>query len=434
MSDKPGLRPRRAAVQALLRWENGQGFLGELLASEKSLSDGERALAMDISMGVCRQKLLIDDQIDRFCPKSPQPVLRQVLRVGLYQLAFMKEEIPPYSAVDTAVDLAGELLSKGVRGFVNAILRRFLREGLRIPQGNGDQDWSIRYSHPLWLVQKWRLELGDDDARARLESGLELPLFWIRRNNAKISAQEWRDLELHQTEYWERFGLTKLPLRQILSHDAFKQGMISLQDPSSWLMTRLLDLETDSKAVILDACAAPGGKTALLLEEFPGIKVISTDLKWNRLSRMDDLSKRLELHPELCCQNGLAPAFRAQSFDALLLDAPCSNLGVLGRRPEARWTINPNELKLQSDLQLRLILSLCDLVKVGGTLVYGTCSPESEETFDVISEFIRQRTDFEIAPPSDQIPSQYLTKGMMRVIPKSGGFDGFFGARLRRIR
>lgn len=431
MSEKAGLKPRRAASLALHDWENGKGFLGELLAQQSQLSEGERALAMDLCMGICRQKLLLDHQIQLLCPKSPQPLLRQILRVGIYQLAFMKDEIPAYSAVDTAVELASTLVSKAVRGFANAILRRFDREGLQVPTGNNNRDWSIRYSHPQWLVAKWRREIGDALCLERLQSGLELPAFWLRRNPAKIDLQTWRNLDLHQEEYWERFGRTHLPLRQVLQSDAFRSGQISLQDPSSWLMTRLLPLD-QAPMRILDACAAPGGKTALMLEEYPQHQIISCDLKPHRLARMGDLSTRLDLHPDLVCQDGLRPAFAPASFDALLLDAPCSNLGVLGRRPEARWGLNEQDLLAQADLQSRLLQSLCDLVKIGGTLVYGTCSPESEETTQVVQDFLDRNPHFALAELPQSIEPQWRHRGMMRVIPTCGGFDGFFGAALVR--
>lgn len=431
MSEKAGLNPRRAAAEVLYDWEQGKGFLGELLAAKRNLTEGERALAMDLCMGVCRQKLLIDEQIKRLSPKAPQPLLRQILRVGIYQLAFMKDEIPAYSAVDTAVEVASVLVSRAVRGFTNAILRRLDREGLWLPTGNSNKDWSIRYSHPIWLVAKWRKELGDALCLERLESGLELPPFWIRRNPAKISTQDWRALELHQEEHWERFGRTHLPLRQVLQSDAFRQGQISLQDPSSWLMTRLLGLDPARESLVLDACAAPGGKSALILEEFPHSRLISCDLKAHRLQRMEDLGRRLDLHPQLICQDGLKPALRERSFDAILLDAPCSNLGVLGRRPEARWGVEVQELQAQAQLQAKLLRSIAPLLRVGGTLVYGTCSPESEETFQVIQDFLAENPQFELAPLPAEIPEQYRLCGCMRVIPARGGFDGFFGAALR---
>jgi 16S rRNA (cytosine967-C5)-methyltransferase len=447
---KPGLGGRYGAWMALVEWHQGQGFVAERLAdfwrrSETDYEARERALAQEIALGVVRQGLLLDAQIRRLCPKKPDPALAILLKTALYQLFWMPS-LGNHAAVDTAVELAKKIFGPHLVGFVNAVLRKASLEALWLPEGNRTRDLALRYSHPEWMVRRWIAARGSGPTVERLRSGTEVPPQWVRRHPGRMSAQAlqssaWAEPD---TLFAERYVRVQSSLREVLEDPNFAVGAISIQDPASWCMVRLLlgdllgeGMSTGHEAPlrIMDLCAAPGGKSALILEDLPESFVVSAELKENRAQKLWDLRVRggHPVHPVV--QDALAPAFVPRSFDRILVDAPCSNLGVLGRRPEARYQAL-EDLQVQAQIQLKILSAAAELLGPNGVLVYGTCSPEPEETHEIVKSFLAAHPEFYLEDAQGFLGLALLESevrdGMLELWPKPGHWDGFFGARLRR--
>jgi 16S rRNA (cytosine967-C5)-methyltransferase len=392
-----GLEPRLAAWRAIHEFQKGNGWVqGNLAAACGHLSPRDRALAYEIALGATRKHFALLALIQKMCPKLPTAKVVLLLEISLYQLLCMR--IPGYSVVDTAVKLSRRLsLGEGTAKLVNAVLRRALREELRLPKNA---------EFPAWLEG----HLSD----AQKKAATQAPAQWVRFKTPR------QDLLFGRYERVSDVG-------EILRGQEFARGLCSFQNPASFLIVELLDMQDGMR--LWDACAAPGGKTALAAEMFPNAKIVASDLKTERLKKMDDLTKRLNLHnikviqldasnPDASKPDTANPEFK-EPFDRVLVDAPCSNLGVLSRRPEVLQRLTPQDLKTLPKLQLQILQGAAQAVKPGGVLVYATCSPEASETTAVVEQFLKARPGWEL-------------EKQIFVEDAPNGLDLFFGAKLRR--
>ena len=209
---------------------------------------------------------------------------------------------------------------------------------------------------------------------------------------------------------------------------------MSVQDPAGWLLVRLLDLpEGGAGARVLDLCAAPGGKSSLILSEWPQAWTVASDLGQVRMSQLQDLEDRQGIHVSKVVADGRKPPFVAGQFTHVLVDAPCSNLGTVRRRPEALWKADLAGIKRNAKLQRELLEGAAALLAPGGVLVYGTCSPEPEETLEVVDGFLADHLDWGLENARNFLASRYTFDRCLRIIPAPGSLDGFFGARLVRL-
>lgn len=426
------------ALDALLLWHREGAFLARTvhkLAEDQQrypLEEGDRGLAQELALGVCRYHELLEASVLRFCQKKPSREVLVMLQLGAYQL-FMLSRIPDHAVVHTMVALARKRQSKQVGGFVNSILRKLQQEGLVSAPGNKARDLAVRYSHPLWLVKKWLRELGPDHTRARLQCALEEPRQWIRINLSRIQPQDFLELEENPAQWLEKspqalFGryFAVRQLAPLLKSKAFSDGLFSVQDPASWKVCELLDVQKGHR--VLDYCAAPGGKTAALLESLHGdVEMWACDISADRLVQVEDVRQRLGFDKlKLCLLDGDSPLPEPAGFDRVLVDAPCSNLGVLARRPELKARIRPESLKEHARIQLDVLGKAAEMVKPGGRLVYSTCSPEPEETDDVMTAFLASRSDFQRRDEFRIVP-RYSPKN------EEPELDGFYGIALQRL-
>jgi len=438
VSDTAGIAARMLALDALLLWHREGAFLARTvhqLAEDQRrypLEEGDRGLAQELALGVCRYHELLEASVLRFCQKKPSREVLVLLQLGAYQL-FMLSRIPDHAVVHTMVALARKRQSKQVGGFVNSILRKLQQEGLVSAPGNKARDLAIRYSHPQWLVKKWLRELGPDHTRARLQCALEEPQQWIRINLSRIQPQEFLQLEENPAQWLETsaqplFGryFAVRHLAPLLKSQAFSDGLFSVQDPASWKVCELLDVQKGQR--VLDYCAAPGGKTAALLESVHGdVEMWACDINADRLAQVEDVRQRLGFDRlQLCLLGGAGPLPEPESFDRVLVDAPCSNLGVLARRPELKARLRPESLQEHAHIQLDVLSKAAELVKPQGRLVYSTCSPEPEETNEVVEAFLASHTDFQRQDEFRIVP---------RYSPQNDEpeLDGFYGIALQRV-
>ncbi len=429
------LKERMDAYRVLLLWQKDGSFIKE---------SGLSPFAMELALGVCRRHLYLQYFLKTLVKKVPSLEVCTVIELGLFQMFFT--EVPDHAAVATTVELIKAAnLGEGSARLVNAVLHAARRSGLPQLPPQRVRRVSIENSVPEWLVRRWFDIYGGDRAEAMAKATLERPVEWIRVNLQKTSAPVVaQKLGLTGASIlYDRFIQVNADakLKPILESESFAKGEFSLQNPAAYRVIQLLDLKPGLK--VWDACAAPGGKSALMAEMDSSLDILASDVSEARVLKMHDLVDRLGLtNVRVECvdvlassQGGVAggtPARggseqrnrasegEASSFDRILLDVPCSNMGVIARRPESVYRITPESIKELVDLQFNLLESASRALAPEGVLVYATCSPDPDETTKVIGRFLKAHPEYE--------------KAGAAVLPgtEDSRFDGFFAQALRR--
>ena len=419
---------RMDAYRVLLLWQKEGTFIKE---------SGLSPFAMELALGVCRRHLYLQYFIKSLVKKKPSLEVCTILEMGLFQMFFM--EVPDYAAISASVELAKSAnLGAGIASLVNGVLRSARRQGEPALPPQRVRRVAVENSVPESLVRRWFDIYGADRAEALAKATLERPSEWLRVNLQKTTVDalikklsltlksEIRNLnsELVYDRYIQVPEDAKL--KPILESESFANGEFSLQNPAAYEVVKLLDLKPSQK--VWDACAAPGGKSALMAEMEPTLDILASDVSEFRVEKMQDLLDRLGLvNVRLECIDALLSRrsnseFRIpdSEFDRILLDVPCSNMGVIARRPESKYRITPESVKELAELQFKLLASASQALKVGGILVYATCSPDPMETTQVVNRFVKEHPDFE--------------KSGEPVYPgvEDSRFDGFFAQALRR--
>ena len=438
---------RAVAARVLERVESEGAFADLALDAELSRAAAEprdSGLATELVFGTLRWQRYLDwilaphsrRRLERLDPRP-----RVLLRMTAYQIAFL-ERIPPFAAVDDAVSLARQRAKPGVPEFVNAVLRSFVRRGARerepAPPRDAVEALALRCSFPTWLAERWVARYGADEATALMRAMNERPPLTLRANTLRTT-REALAARLRDEERLEPTPTRYAPEGLVVAHGgrpaawrAFADGAFAVQDEASILVVRLLAARPGD--VVADACAAPGTKTTHLaqLMENRG-RILAFDPQPARLALVSDTAARLgvtivEAHRGAV--EALAPGFAA-ACDAVLVDAPCSNLGVLRRNPEVKWRRVPGDIAASAARQYQILAAAATMVKPGGRLVYATCSLEPEENEQLVTAFLEGRVDFAIDPPSD-CPLALDPDGVFRCLPHRHGTDGFTAMRLRR--
>ncbi len=411
----PGFECRAAALDALLRWEKSQHHLAESLSRNARLDRRDHGLALEIATTALRWKMLLDYHLRPFTREDTDVELRWVLRLTLAQTHLL-DRIPMHAAVDLGVELARMVRGKGGAGFANAVLRRAMERPLQPPPGDDPDSVAVRHSHPKWLVQRWVDRHGLETAESMMDAGNREPALWVRvRGGAKDLP--WTPDQVAQSAHGGFFVRPDGFRDQILSSPSFARGDIALQDPASGAAALLLAGVLKPGATLLDMCAAPGGKVACLADhrDLDGVKIFAFDSSGFRQRRTLDGFRHKGISGLVAVADGTRPPFRPASLDAVLLDAPCSNLGVLSRRPEARWKAKPGDPEQHGELQEKLLLSAWNLLKPGGHLVYSVCSTEVEECQEVVAQL----------PDAERLREDLH-------LPGQDGWDGFYAVLLRK--
>lgn len=424
--------PRLAAVRALERVLPGEGdgaSLREVLA--RGVPDGAAGgLMRDLCFGVCRHlrplNQWLNSQLDKPLKPKAQAVRLAVL-CGLYELWFT--ERPAHAVVNAYPELCRQLKASWASGLINALLRK--ADGLDPAQVFADYDPAVRYSLPGWL---WRAFQEDwpEQAEALAHATLAPPPFTLRVNRRQHS----REQALAELGDGARPGalapwsLYLSPPRPVSQLPGFDSGGYSVQDEAAQLPVE--HLAAPDGALVLDACAAPGGKTGQILEAFPGVRVTALDLSARRLDRVRDALRRLGAEADLVQGDAADPSawWDGEPFDAILLDAPCSATGILRRQPDAKWHRRRTDLPPLVDLQARMLDALWPLLRPGGRLVYATCSVLRDENDRQVAAFLARTADAEdrTSRPSDAAP---VTAGW-QLLPRDNGTDGFYLACLHK--
>ena len=363
--------------------------------------------AMELALGVCRRHLYLEYFVKSLTKKLPSLEARVILEMGLFQMFFM--DVPDYAAINDSVELAKSAnLGESIARLVNAVLRSARRQGAPALPPQRVRRVSIENSVPEWLVRRWFDVYGGDRAEALAKATLERPTEWIRVNLQKTSAPVLA----------EKIGITgssilydryiEIPrdvgVKLLLALPEFVKGEFSFQNPSAYEVVKLLDLKPGMK--VWDACAAPGGKTALMVEMDSSLEIVASDSSASRLEKMQDLMDRLGLKNIKTEVLDLAPSQAPatsplhsplssdEKFDRILLDVPCSNMGVIARRPESIYRLTPESISEIAELQYKILENASAALAPGGRIVYATCSPDPAETTRVIARFVKAHPEF----------------------------------------
>jgi 16S rRNA (cytosine967-C5)-methyltransferase len=370
-----------------------------------------------------------------------------LLRLSLYQLRFL-DKIPPYAIVNEAVALAKQVGGKSAGGFVNAVLRAALRQKRGSPQPEpNDADIAALgeyWSHPLWLTEKWRQMYGIGETIALLEANNQPSPLVVRANLLNGTRQELLDLFANHgvdaaPTQWSRQGIRLSSASQVSRLPGFSSGRFQVQGEASQLVTLLLDPKPGER--VLDACAAPGGKTTHIAELMENTgEVTAADVSTIGLQRIAANANRLGLHSIVTLEQDFAvipPAIPTiQPYDRVLVDAPCSGLGTLRAHPEIKWRRRESDIARLARLQRRILQAAAALLKSGGVLVYSTCTLSREENEDIVQGFLVDHRGFVLDDAARYLPLEAaaLTRGgYFLALPHCHGTDGFFAARRRKV-
>jgi len=440
--------PREIAARVLqprARGEYIEPLLDAALA-QTQLSSADRHLCQELVYGIVRWQATLDWLIDRKArSRPPAALLQNLLRLGLYQI-FWLDRIPNHAAVHETVEQAKHNGFDHQAGFVNALLRGYLREFDATRQLLADLKTSrpdLGYSHPQWLVARWQKQWTPERAAALMDWNNTPPRTFARINALKADPAklliQWRD-EGVEYDFFRRDWFDENLVFELKSHPplaglpSFQSGLFYVQDPSTLLAAR--ELGAQPGHAVLDLCAAPGGKLTYLAQLMGN---------QGRLVARDTAPERLELVKENCARLGvtileLAPvesaamsgstalpaALQTQRFDRILIDAPCSNTGVMRRRVDLRWRIRPEELPRLRLGQLELLRQASSLLKPGGRILYSTCSLEPEENQEVVAQFLGEQPRFalgaerQLLPFADHVDGAYTAALVERPVGGQG--------------
>ena len=404
----------------------------EAALAQSRLSAADRHLCQELAYGIVRWQGTLDWLIARKTEgRAQKPMLQNLLRLGLYQI-FWLDRIPHHAAVHETVELARQSGFHSQRGFVNAVLRGYLREfdaTKRLLAELKAQQPHLGYSHPEWLVTRWQKRWGADRAARLMEWNNTPPKTFARVNTLKADAgrllAQWRN-EGVEYDFVLRDWIEENLVFELKSHPplnrlpSFQQGLFYVQDPSTLLAAR--ELEPQPGESVLDLCAAPGGKLTYVAQLMRNEgRLLAQDTAPERLNLIEQNCARLGV---TCVQTALASALNPQSstvFDRILIDSPCSNTGVMRRRVDLRWRIRPGEIARLRTTQGELLRQAASLLKPGGTLVYSTCSLEPEENGELVNEFLGEHADFKLERSRE-------------LLPFVEGVDGTYVARIVKIQ
>lgn len=434
---------RRVAFQILWQVAQEQAFAANLLASPltNNLSVPDRALTQELVLGVLRHQQYLDyfwQQISgRNLAKMDLAVII-ILRLGTYQLRYLTR-IPAHAVVDEAVTMVKASGKTSASGLVNAVLRKIARtKDLDIDAPDEFSRVAIRHSHPEWLLRHWAIQYGLADTTVLAQTNNSAPPISLRLNTLKatqrdiVNQLEALGLQISANPLIPNaFRLVEGSIAQLL--ELVHQGLIHIQDEASQLVAWLVDAQPGMK--VWDVCAAPGGKTTAIANymQNQGL-IVAGDIHLARVKLLKETAQRLGatiIQPICYDACGYVPVNQGQTFDRVLVDAPCTGTGTLRRNPEIKWRLTAAKILELAVLQQQILDNVADQVAVGGKLIYSTCSLEVEENEEVTAKFLANHTNYMVVRP--ELPPHLLTSsGYLRTWPPRDQMDGFFATILRR--
>jgi 16S rRNA (cytosine967-C5)-methyltransferase len=438
------------AVEILDRVEEegayAEPLLDAFLSAHPQMKIEDRRLITEIVYGTLRMRGRLDWVIERLYKgkfDAMEVSIKNILRTGLYQLLFT-ERIPDFAIVDEAVGITKRMRRKG-SGLVNAILRNFIRKKDQIayPEIGKDpaQHIAIVHSHPLWMVKKWIEMFGMEETMELCRANNQVPPVTVRVNTIKTTRERTKEelsqhgFEVKETIFSPDGLIISSPTVPVRETDCYTSGMIQFQDEASQLIARLVSPRAGEN--ILDICAGMGGKTTHLaaVMENRG-RILALDINKKKIDAVCKSISRLDaaiVDAQVGDAREEPGKASLESFDRVLIDAPCTGLGTLRRNPEIKWRACPEDAEKCSILQKAILENAAHYLKKGGYLIYSTCTITKEENEAVIKDFTDRHPDFICNRPPDAINSSLVDdRGYFRSYPHRHGTDGFFGAVLVR--
>lgn len=409
------------------------------------LSELDRRFVTELVYGTAKAGETLDWMLGRYLlrpPKKIPPVIWEILRLGAYQLFFMSK-VPASAACNQAVELAKKYGHIGTAKFVNGVLRAAARQPEKAALDAQADDATVlarALFHPVWLVRRWLARFGAEETRRLCRFDNESAPLSARANALRCTretlaarlAQEGVECRLSD---WTPEGVVCTSHPAMRDWASLQEGWLQVQDESSMLVAHVLDPQPGE--FVIDACSAPGGKAthmaALMRAEG---RVLAVDIYEHKLATVRENAARLgakNVEANLLDAALLGEAY-PEAADRVLVDAPCSGLGVLRRKPDARWRRTEASLAELPPLQMRILRGAADAVRPGGVLVYSTCTIEPAENEDVVRAFLAARPDFTLEDASPFLPQRKKQGPMLQLLPQQDGVDGFFIARMRRVK
>jgi len=445
---------RQLASEILLKVDSRKAYADVLLdhnLKDPTLSDRDRALLTELTYGTLRWRGKIDARLIHYIRRSlddTDPLIRNLLRVTFYQLLFL-DKIPDYAAVNEAVELAKAHGGSKVAGFVNGVLRSFLRERDRTAALQSTSDWqeaalAIEYSHPQWLVEKWLNYFGRKETETLLKANNEIAPLVLRVNSRKGSREALLGLLLKNgvaavTTRWSPAGIWVQSRSTVNQLPGFQEGLFQVQGEASQLVSYLVSPQKGER--ILDACAAPGGKTTHIAELLADTgELIALDKSERGIEKIRENVARLGLASLRTARSDVSrplPAELCSPYDRILVDAPCSGLGTLRSHPETKWHRDQSDIERLAHLQKNIINQVARHLKPGGVLVYSTCTLTNNENEHIVEEFLEHHKEFVLDDAVSYLPekARSLVRGnYFMTLPHRHDTDGFFAARMRKAR
>ncbi|MGM0873619.1 MAG: 16S rRNA (cytosine(967)-C(5))-methyltransferase RsmB [Bacillota bacterium] len=439
---------RDVAVETLLQIEKNQAYSNLLLNSmikKHQVSEKDIGLLTEIVYGTLQRRETLDYFLAGFLKKAKkiEAWVQILLRISIYQMVYL-DRVPERAVLFEAVEIAKKRGHKGIASFVNGVLRSIQREG--IPELDNLLDrverLSIKTSHPKWLVEKWIKQFGYEETNKMCEANLMPPSQTARVNQTKTTVDElFHDLT-NKGIAVEHGELSEDAIKSMKGNlaltNAFSEGFLTIQDESSMLVARVLNPQ--SGEMVLDACAAPGGKSTHIAERMKGTGTVhSIDLHEHKVKLIKQQADRLDLQniiPEALDSRKASERFEKESFDRILVDAPCSGFGVIRRKPDIKYTKTQDDVLKLAKLQNNILQAVAPLLKKDGVLVYSTCTIDQEENSDVIHTFLEKHPEFERDDTvKERLPEKlhrYFNNGEIQLLPHYFGTDGFYIACLRK--
>jgi len=422
-------------------------------AADHPLGPKDAALLTELVYGTLRWQNTLDWVIDQYS-KTPvarmNQIVRLIVRMGAYQLLFL-ERVPAAAACNEAVELAKAWKLGGLAGFVNGLLRNIARRQTAIDFPALDAGpvlhISVKYSHPAWLVRRWLKRYGPEETIAFCRANNEPPPVVLRCNTLRIEPEALlRRLEDEGVAAVPSplipEGLRLAQHAMLKNLPSFRSGCFTVQDESSMLASIVLQPEAGS--LVVDACAGPGGKTTHLAQIMKNSgKLLAFDVHEHRLRLIRDACRRLGITiVSTCLQDAADPPQELMGqVDYLLVDAPCSGLGVIRRRPDLRWRVQEQDLPAHTRQQQQILAGASRCLKPGGVMLYSTCSSEPEENGEVVAAFLNSHDHWQAQDITTLVPPALLRfaddclmaeRGCLQLLPHRHGTDGFFLAALKK--
>jgi len=430
---------RIEAAHIIQQIRQQSGSLDDLLFQSFSrIPEKDHALLQEICYGTLRHYFSLTDTVSQYLKKpfkNKDLDIHCLLLISTYQLLFTR--IPDYAVINEAVNATIKMKKKWAKGLVNAVLRNILRSQKNKSELTQSHNDEIAFDHPQWLVQKIRHHWPEDFSQIFEANNHKAPMT-LRVNQQLSSRDEYLtrlkegDIAASATAFSEEGIQLDTPCDVALL-PGFDEGHVSVQDEAAQICSQLLTIENTH--TVLDACAAPGGKTCHLLESAPRAKLYAIEKESQRLLKIDENLNRLHLQAECYCADASKPgtwpqALQAMQFDRILLDAPCSATGVIRRHPDIKLLRREQDIENLSSLQAALLSNLWPKLKKNGLLLYATCSILKEENDEVLASFLAKADDARLEPIEAGwgVASQYGRQ----LLPKINSHDGFYYSLLRK--